>query len=569
MSITAILIALAVPTVTAVGLFAHLRHKRRELTNLRTAWGLPKVRRRDMDAIAEYDSILEPAQSPEGRLDQHTWTDLNLDDVFALLDRAESPLGQQVLYHRLRAGALLSDREVLEAVVTRFELDSACRERIQSSLMPLRGSSSFKLAWLARFGVLVPRRWFVLFPVSAGATFLMLLALPFWPKGVLILAGTVVANMVIRAAAVWRIAPIVLAFRQIGPLLATARVIARLGGAGFDQVNETLDGDIAKLSRLGKVTRWVGRDIQSDGDWLAAAVQYLNLIFLLDLNALLFSNRQLEKHRDTLLRVCGAVGFVDACLAVASYRTGTEGWTRPSLADPGPEATLGGIKHPVVKAAVPNSLQLGHPRGLLLTGSNMSGKSTLLRTTGVNVVLAQALNTCLATSYQAPVLVVRSFMGRDDDILAGRSYYLAEAERVLELLRTRSSRLQHLFLFDELFRGTNNVERLALSEAVLRELVPAGDNDDLSSDTVPHFVVVATHDRELIDLLHMDFAAFHFSDTLGSGGLTFDFMLRPGVTHSRNAIALLRERGASEQVIERAMARVRLLEAPSPRQQDR
>ena len=148
MSITAILIALAVPTVTAVGLFAHLRHKRRELTNLRTAWGLPKVRRRDMDAIAEYDSILEPAQSPEGRLDQHTWTDLNLDDVFALLDRAESPLGQQVLYHRLRAGALLSDREVLEAVVTRFELDSACRERIQSSLMPLRGSSSFKLAWL-------------------------------------------------------------------------------------------------------------------------------------------------------------------------------------------------------------------------------------------------------------------------------------------------------------------------------------------------------------------------------------------------------------------------------------
>src|SRR5215475_11521252 len=120
----------------------------------------------------------------------------------------------------------------------------------------------------------------------------------------------------------------------------------------------------------------------------------------------------------------------------------------------------------------------------------MSGKSTFLRTVGVNVVLAQTINTCLADRYEAPRYQVRSCIGRADDLLAGKSYYLVEVESVIALLRAGESVKPHLFIFDELFRGTNAVERIAAAEAVLRTLMSSGNS---------HVTLAATHDVELVD----------------------------------------------------------------------
>ena len=101
----------------------------------------------------------------------------------------------------------------------------------------------------------------------------------------------------------------------------------------------------------------------------------------------------------------------------------------------------------------------------------MSGKSTFLRTAGVTAVLAQTIHTCLAEAYEAPVFTVRSCMGGGDDLLAGKSYYIVEVETVLSLVAAGRADAPHLFLLDELFRGTNAVERIAAAEAVLAELV--------------------------------------------------------------------------------------------------
>ena len=157
---------------------------------------------------------------------------------------------------------------------------------------------------------------------------------------------------------------------------------------------------------------------------------------------------------------------------------------------------------------MPNSIALGPPHGVLVTGSNMSGKSTFLRTVGINVVLAQTINTCLAESYEAPVYHVRSCIGRADDLIAGKSYYLVEVESVLALVKASEQPKPHLFIFDELFRGTNAVERIAAAEAVLAALIGEGK---------PHVVVAATHDGELVDLLQDTYVVCHFGDAVGSG----------------------------------------------------
>ena len=184
----------------------------------------------------------------------------------------------------------------------------------------------------------------------------------------------------------------------------------------------------------------------------------------------------------------------------------------------------------------------------------MSGKSTFLRTLGVNAVLAQTINTCVARSYESPVLHVRSCIGRSDDLIAGKSYYLVEVEAVLSLVRASADSEMHLFLFDELFRGTNAVERIAAAESVLIELIagPQGAGR--------HLVVAATHDGELVDLLREHYVSYHFRDSLAPDGLVFEYLLQPGPATSRNAIALLQLSGAPEAVVQRALARASVLD---------
>jgi len=181
----------------------------------------------------------------------------------------------------------------------------------------------------------------------------------------------------------------------------------------------------------------------------------------------------------------------------------------------------------------------------------MSGKSTLLRTVGVNVVLAQTVNTSLARAYEAPVYQVRSCIGRSDDLLAGKSYYLVEVESVLSLVHASERAEPHLFIFDELFRGTNAVERIAAAEAVLGVLIGNGK---------PHVVLAATHDGELVDLLQDSYIVCHLGDAVGPDGLLFDYHLTPGPATSRNAIALLKLHGAPEAVVTRALTRAAALD---------
>ena len=159
----------------------------------------------------------------------------------------------------------------------------------------------------------------------------------------------------------------------------------------------------------------------------------------------LLGARDLRAHHGALLRVIAAMGEVDAAISTASFRTGRHDWTRPRFRQAGAPAELTGVRHPLLLDAVPNSIRLAPGRGVLITGSNMSGKSTFLRTLGVTAVLAQTLNTCLAAEYSAPVFNVRSCIGRSDDLLSGKSYYIAEVESLLGLVEA-SAELRAAFV---------------------------------------------------------------------------------------------------------------------------
>jgi DNA mismatch repair ATPase MutS len=249
------------------------------------------------------------------------------------------------------------------------------------------------------------------------------------------------------------------------------------------------------------------------------------------------------------------LGEIDAAISTASLRAGSDAWTIPEFTEAGRPTDFHDAWHPLIEKAVPNSIVLEPGRGLIITGSNMSGKSTFLRTVGVTVVLAQTLNTCPAGAYSSPRLKVRSAIGRSDDLTTGKSYYLVEVDAVVDLLRGSATPEQHLFLFDEIFRGTNTTERLAAGEAVL-EALPFD-----STGQGRHLVIAATHDVELVQMLSSRYDPYHFEETVQPDGLTFDFKIRPGPARTRNAIALLEIHGAPSQIVEQARRRVAELDS--------
>ncbi len=522
------------------------RNRQKLLSTIRASWGKPSTRIRRMDAIAEYHRSVVLASGPGRALDDRTWIDLDMDAVFQTIDRTESTLGQQALYHRLRQQNA-GDVDAFEQLVERMSCDVATREQIQLVLAGLRDSDGYDLWWLAKADGLTRPRGHILFAAWAVVVVLAAIAIPFWPSAILVPVAGAAINLAIRTKTVWRVSSMIGPFRQVSALVSAAEAVRRTALPG--PVAASLAEELPRLARLTTIARWVGRDPSKSNEVVAAFWEYLNLLLLLDINVLSFAVGELRTSGGALLKVIAAVGQVDAAISVASLRAGTATWVRPRFQPSWNGALLAGLRHPLIADAVPNDIPLGPPYGVLVTGSNMSGKSTFLRTVGVTSVMAQSINTCFASGYRAPVAAVRSCIGKSDNLVAGKSYYIVEVEDVLSRVRASKSDEPHLFLFDELFRGTNAVERIAAGEAVLRALIR-----DTGYGT-NHVVLAATHDAELVELLRDAYEAFHFTDTIGPDGLTFDHRLAAGPATTRNAITLLELHGAPAPVVAAALAR--------------
>ncbi len=528
-------------TFAAIWMWSAWDARRRLLARLRGTWGEARALPSDMDDVASFFRAHPPGKG----LDDRTWNDLLLDQVFATLDRTESRIGQQMLYRRLRSAPQPPSLAAFEAMVEHVQGDAAVRERAQMALARLADPAAYHVHHLTEPDVLVRKPWHVVFPLWTAAIVITIAAAAIWHGLILVVIPAIVVNLVIRAVVRDRVGGEIVWFRHLAPLLSTADALRGLDMPATAAIMGTLSQDVSALGRLRSIARWVSRDPAKAGDFLTALLELPNTLLLMDVNAVYFASDELARCREHLLRMMIVVGEIDAAIAIASLRYGVRGWIRPTFADAAASSVFVDLVHPLLDDAVPNSITLAPPHGVLVTGSNMSGKSTFLRTVGVNVVLAQTINTCFAREYRAPVLDVRGCIGREDDLEAGKSYYLVEVESVLSLVRAGERPTPHLFLFDELFRGTNAVERIAAGEAVLHALVEGGK---------PHIVIAATHDGELVDLLRHEYAVYHLSDSLTSEGLSFDYHLTPGPATSRNAIALLRLNGAPAALVDRALA---------------
>jgi hypothetical protein len=274
---------------------------------------------------------------------------------------------------------------------------------------------------------------------------------------------------------------------------------------------------------------------------LSSVGAIVNIILLWDFHVLHALERWQVRAASAARGWFEAAGSLEALCALGTLSYDHPDWCFPELLDAG-AATFAGVAlgHPLLRddARVDNDLTLG-PAGtfVLLTGSNMSGKSTLLRSIGVNVVLAQAGAPVCAQRLRMTPVSLQTSVRTQDSLVDGVSLFMAELRRtkgIIDAARTRPGGLTVMFLLDELLQGTNTAERRIASQRIIAHLLDAGA-----------FGAVSTHDLTLLEgsalteratLLHFTES---FTDGQGLASMTFDYKLRPGLATSTNALKLM------------------------------
>jgi hypothetical protein len=474
-------------------------------------------------------------------IDDRTWADLGMDGVFASIDRTRSSVGQACLYDMLRRpladGAELAARE--EEVRSLLE-DRRSHARLGQVLARLgvqREGEVFQFLAFMRTKVEDRTRWLYLC-LSILAVLSIPAAIAFGMGGLVLLAAVMITNVVIH----YRHKPVVAAesptHEYLHRLLVAAHRLGRLEAAPLAEDRERLRALSRSLKGLRSRTAFMLSPSGVSGDIIGMMLEYVRLCFLLEVTTFFFVHNQVVQQMDDLIECYGLVGGVDALSSVAAFRRETPGLAVPEWVAAGLVLDAQDLVHPLLPHAVANSIRMDG-KGVIVTGSNMSGKSTFLRTMGVNQILASTIGVAYAGGYRAsPLFTVTSIIIRDD-LAAAESHYYAEAKRLLHILAVARSGRQSLVIIDEILAGTNSEERIAASIRILRYLA-----------ATPCLVVAATHDRQIAAALEGCYANLHFTHRVEGEGLEFDYRLREGIVEAGNALKLLRIIGYPPEILD-------------------
>jgi DNA mismatch repair ATPase MutS len=282
---------------------------------------------------------------------------------------------------------------------------------------------------------------------------------------------------------------------------------------------------------------------------LASLVSYLNarLNFLTNLivNSLLLYDLQcvyrLEKwkHENSanLTAWLDVISEAEVLCSIGTFAFNNPSFIYPTISS---ELTLKaeGLGHPLIseKECVVNDLYMGKGQAvLIITGANMAGKSTFLRTSGVNLVLALAGAPVFAKTFSCPIINLRSGMRTADSLKDHQSYFYAELDRLKSIMDELRSDKPLLILLDEILKGTNSTDKQTGSIALVKQLLPH-----------PCLAMIATHDIVLGDLENQfpeHIKNYHFEANIENDQLSFDYKLKRGIAQTMNATFLMKKMG--------------------------
>ncbi len=475
-------------------------------------------------------------------LSDKTCNDLDFDDLFMLLDRTTSKVGQQYIYNTLRAIKVNEEQTKLnEDLISELSKNSELRISIQKNLDKLKHKDAYYIATLFQEEHLKPPKWFFIIKLLSFASLTSLILSFFEPLFLIVLIGVFCINFLIHY---WNKNNLFQYVSSIPQLLRLNNVASHLFvNPLFKKLNPKLPKSIKLINEVKNRMAFFQLEAKLQGEfeviaWLVFEV--FKILFLLEPLFLFGILKRLNTKREDIEKVFKFVGHIDMLISIASLRNGLGKFCLPIIND-SDKIVSKDLEHPLIFNCTTNSISISE-KSILITGSNMSGKTSFIRSIGLNIITGLTINTCFAKSMTFPLLKVFSAIRISDDLMNDKSYYFEEVLTIKEMIQESMNGKRNLFLLDELFKGTNTVERISAGKSVLSALAKSNN-----------IVMVSTHDIELTDMLSNEYELYHFSETVNNKTIGFDYKLKEGKLKNRNAIRILEINGYPKEVVSEAM----------------
>ncbi|MEW9078485.1 MutS-related protein [Terrisporobacter glycolicus] len=474
-------------------------------------------------------------------IDNITWSDLSMDDVYKKINNTESSAGREVLYDMLR-NPLYSLKELKKRdnIVEYFMHNFEERLKLQLILSNLGYNYDANTTLCLFLEKDNSKNRLQFYRILRVIPFISLLLIGVNKSFLLITMLSVALNIFISFNNKNRKID-TSGFTYIIRTINVAFKIKDMRIKVLDDNLKNIEEDLEKVKKIKKKS--ISKNPNSILSDLNFFSEYVNMITLSELITYEKVKETIIKNKEYLKSIYEYVGGVDALISISSFRTSLDYYSKPQLSTSRKKEdniiNFEEIYHPLINNPVSNSLEIN--RGVLITGSNASGKSTFIKSVAINQILCQSIYTSCTKKYEGTFFNIYTSMALKDDVLNEESYYMVEIKSLKRIIDKCNENIPCLCFVDEILRGTNTVERIASSSEVLSHLN--------KSNTI---CIAATHDIELTYLLEREYDNYHFEEEITDDDIVFDYKLNKGRAKSRNAIKLLSLIGYEQNIVERA-----------------
>lgn len=511
---------------------------------LKEEWGIIPEVEYTSDKLESFKTYYNSQKDEYMDVDDITWNDLDMDEIFRRMNNTQSSLGEEYLYSILRKPCF-STEELAERnrLIEYFMTHEKERIQVQTKLNKvgkLRKISAFE--YINKLNEQEPGSNLPHYLMVLGLllSIVMIFINPSTGVGLTIFFVAFNIFSYYKYKAKIENFVIIIAFQL--RLLDSIEGLMKLSIPDIETYIKSLTRDLKTFRQYKRGSSIVvSRNVS--GSIMEAFMDYYRMIFHHDL---IKYNKMLDffkKNKESMVRIFKIVGFLDSMIAAASFRDMVEYYSIPKLTlDKGnPKLSVTNVYHPLIKNPIPNSIT--EDSCVLLTGSNASGKSTFIKSLAVNAILSQTIYTSLSHDYKASYFIIYSSMALKDNILSNESYFIVEIKSLKRILDNSKGKYPMLCFVDEVLRGTNTLERIAASSRILASLVHENA-----------LCFAATHDIELTYILENNYSNYHFRERIEGNQVLFDYKLNKGRAVSKNAIKLLKLLGYSKNIITAAEA---------------
>ena len=518
--------------------------KRRKLflERMMASWGKIPQREYSYDELEHISQFFRKREKEGFYVDDITWNDLDMDRIFALVNQSISPIGDEYLYELLRK-PVFEERELQERqrLLEFFSEKEKERHKVQALLAGIRkpGNVSVYEAVSVTKEVEIQGKGFQI--VMCGAFFLSLMFFAAMPSpGIFCFLGICILNIITYFMRKQDIDLYLTSFRCVIQLLEAQKNLEKLKIPELVSYMEEGKRCRKELRAFQKGSFLVLEQSSTGGGMEGLIMDYIRMLTHIDLIKFSTMMKAMQEHQEEILGLMKIFGYLDAMISIASFRVSLPYYSIPELEMAGKAyLKVENLYHPLLSHPVANGIEAEN--GILVTGSNASGKSTFLKNIAVNTILAQTIYTVTASEYQAPYFKVMTSMALRDDLERGESYFIVEIRSLKRILDETEKEGCLLCIIDEVLRGTNTIERIGASSRIL-----AG----LDREHVLPFA--ATHDIELSYILEDLYENYHFEEEVKEHEVVFNYLLKKGRVTTRNAIRLLEMTGYPENLSEEA-----------------